>query len=334
MRRVVPALAVWAVLAIGAESASAQTWSPDTLFPESFHDFGTVARGTKLRYTFWLVNTTNSDIKIVGWQPKCGCTEVKVGARDVPPGTRTPIEATLDTTRFPNIKKNSGLTLNIAGPTYAQKDLNVTCFVRGDMLLDPGVADFGNVNRGTKPVMVMNLTYQGGQAGWAIQGAKTISDNVSAEIKGPFQAVGGGVQYQITANVNPSAPAGYLKDEIVLKTNDPSNPAIPISVSANIQAAVVISPGNLVFGRVKAGESVTKEVLVRSSQKFKITDAKSAKTELSAGKVGEVEAPLQKLTITLKAPMRPGPFHAEMQVSTNLKDEPPAKFTAYATVVQ
>ncbi len=334
MRRVISLLAVWGVLAIGTASASAQAWTPDALFPESAHDFGTVARGAKLRYTFWLVNTTNSDIQIVGWQPKCGCTEVKVGARTVPPGTRTPIEATLDTTRFPNQKKNSGLTLNIAGPTYAQKDLNITCYIRGDLLLDPGVADFGIVARGNKPAMVMNLTYRGNQAGWAINGAKTISEHVTAEIKGPFQAAGGGIQYQITANLNPSAPPGTLKDEIVLKTNDPNNPAIPISVSATVQAAVVISPGNLVFGRVKPGQTVTKDILVRSSQKFKITDAKSVRAELSAGKVGEVEAPLQKLTITLRAPMQPGPFNAEMQVSTNLKDEPPAKFTAYATVVQ
>ena len=333
MRREFAVLAVLGTLVIGANSASAQTWTPDALFPESAHDFGTVARGTKLRYTFWLVNTTNSDIQIVGWQPKCGCTEVKVGARDVPPGTRTPIEATLDTTRFQG-RKDSGLTLNIAGPAYAQKDLSLRCFIRGDILLDPGVADFGIVARGTKPVLVMNLTYRGGQPGWAITGAKTISEHVTAEIKGPIQAAGGGIQYQITANLNPSAPPGYLKDEIVLKTNDPAGAAIPISVAANVQAAVVVSPGNLIFGRVKPGQTITRDVLVRSSQKFKITDAKSAKTELSAGKAGEVEAPLQKLTITLKAPMQPGPFNAEMQVSTNLKDEPPAKFTAYATVVQ
>ena len=333
MRRVISLLAVLAILAIGAASASAQAWTPDALFPESSHDFGTVARGAKLRYTFWLVNTTNSDIQIVGWQPKCGCTEVKVGARDVPPGTRTPIEATLDTTRFQG-RKDSGLTLNIAGPAYAQKDLSLRCFIRGDIGLDPGVADFGIVARGTKPALVMNLIYRGNQAGWAIKDAKTISEHVTAKITGPFQAAGGGVQYQITANLNPSAPPGTLKDEIVLKTNDPTSPAIPISVSATVQAAVVISPGNLVFGRVKPGQTVTKDVLVRSAQKFKITDAKSAKAELSAGKAGEVEAPLQKLTITLHAPMQPGPFNAEMQVSTNLKDEPPAKFTAYATVVQ
>ena len=327
-------LAVGATLALtlAATPASAQGWNPDALFHEASHDFGAVARGTKLRYTFWLVNTTNTDIHIVGWQAKCGCTDVKVGARDIPPGTRTPIEATLDTTRFQGVK-NSGLTLNLNGPGYAQKDLNLTCFIRGDILLDPGVADFGAIARGKKSAVVMNLTYLGGKPGWLITGANTIGKNVSAEVKGPFQAAGGGLQYQITATLDPSAPSGYLKDEITLVTNDSSSRTIPISVSATIQAAVVVSPGNLVFGRVKAGETVRKEVLVRSSQKFKITGITSPKGEITASAPADVEGPLQKITITLKAPTQPGPFHAEMQVATNLKDEPPAKFTAYATVV-
>lgn len=335
MRRALTFLAVWATVALGTSFAKAQSWTPDALFPEASHDFGTVARGAKLRYTFWLVNTTNSDIKILGWQPKCGCTEVKVGARDIPPGTRTPIEVTLDTTRFQG-PKASGLTLNIGGPTYAAKDLNLKCFIRGDVLLDPGVSDFGILPRGTSPKVVMNLTYLGGQQGWRITEATTISNHLSAKVDGPFQAAGGGLQYQITATLNPTAPSGYFKDEITLKTNDATAPAIPISVVANVQALVVVSPGNLVFGRVKAGSTVTKDVLVRASQpgqKFKITGTSAAKTELSASTPVETEGPLQKLTITLKAPAVPGPYNAEMQVSTNLKDEPPAKFTAYATVV-
>ncbi len=325
-------LALWASLALTVTPASAQVWNPDALFPEASHDFGAVARGTKVRYTFWLVNTTSSDIHIVGYQAKCGCTEVKIGARDIPPGTRTPIEATLDTTRFQGVK-NSGLTLNLNGPGYAAKDLNLTCFIRGDILLDPGVADFGAVARGKPATIVMNLTYLGGRPGWQITGANTISKNIAAKVQGPFQAAGGGVQYQITTTLDTSTPSGYLKDEITLVTNDPSSKTIPISVSASIQSAVAVSPGNLVFGRVKAGETIRKDVLVRSSQKFKILSATSAKGELTASAPGDVEGPLQKLTITLKAPMQAGPFNAEMQVATNLKDEPPAKFTAYATVV-
>ena len=180
----------------------------------------------------------------------------------------------------------------------------------------------------------MNLTKAGGQPSWRITGANTISKHLSAKVDGPFPNAAGGLQYQITATLNPSAPPGYFKDEITLITNDPASPSIPISVVANIEAAVVVSPGNLVFGRVKAGQTVTKNVLVRSSQSFKILEATSAKTELTAAKGEDADKKIHPLTITFKAPMKPGAYNAEMQISTSLKDEPPAKFTAYATVVQ
>ena len=98
------------------------------------------------------------------------------------------------------------MTLQLNGPGYASKDLNLTCWIRGDVLLDPGVADFQVVARGTTPAIVMNLSYLGGQPGWEITGANTISKNVSAKVTGPFrQSAGGAIQYQITATVDASA---------------------------------------------------------------------------------------------------------------------------------
>src|SRR4051812_48571022 len=97
MRRVPWFLAAWAVLAI--RPAVAESWV-ETIFPERAYDFGTVARGSKIRHAFRLVNRTGQDVRIADWRTKCGCTEVRVGARVIPPGTQTVIEAVLDTTKF------------------------------------------------------------------------------------------------------------------------------------------------------------------------------------------------------------------------------------------
>ena len=77
------------------------------VFPDRAHDFGNVARGSQVRYAFPMVNRSNYDIHIADWQTKCGCTNVKVGARAIPPGTQTTVEATIDTTRFHG-RKDSG----------------------------------------------------------------------------------------------------------------------------------------------------------------------------------------------------------------------------------
>ncbi len=73
-------------------------------FPERSHDFGTVARGSKVRHSFPVVNSTDQPIHIKSYRAKCGCTDVRLGARDIPPGTQTVVEAVIDTTNFHGYK--------------------------------------------------------------------------------------------------------------------------------------------------------------------------------------------------------------------------------------
>ena len=63
--------------------AEAADWT-DAVFPERSHDFGTVARGSKVRHSFKLVNSTAQEIHIASWKTKCGCTDVRVGATGHP----------------------------------------------------------------------------------------------------------------------------------------------------------------------------------------------------------------------------------------------------------
>src|SRR5262245_56668355 len=90
--------------------------------PERAHDFGTVARGSQVRYAFPLVNRSNSEIRIADWRTKCGCTDVREGAKVIPPGTQTTVEATIDTTKFLG-HKPSGLTLIFERPQFVEIDL-------------------------------------------------------------------------------------------------------------------------------------------------------------------------------------------------------------------
>lgn len=331
MRRVLAFLVVW----VGwAAPSPAQSWV-DAVFPEHSYDFGTVARGSKVKHAFKLVNTTNATLHIASWKTKCGCTDVRVGAREIPPGTQTFVEATIDTTRFQGFKP-SGLTLVFDQPQYAEKDLNVTCFIRGDVLLSPGVVDFGPVNRAAGATESLQLSYFGGQTNWGIVKLQTISDHLTArleEIAGTRSQ--GSVQYRLSATLKPGAPIGYFKDEITLVTNDPTIPTVPVFVTGQVQGNVVLTPssGILTLGAVKAGQSVSQSVLIRSAQPFLISDVKPDSDALSATKGAEKPRPIHKLTVTLKAPAQPGPYHGEIAIQTSLNDEPPALLSIFATVV-
>jgi uncharacterized protein DUF1573 len=329
MLRTVVLTVAWVVLA--SSPASAQSWIA-TVFPEQSFDFGTVARGSKLRHSFRIVNTTEQEIHIESWQAKCGCTDVHVGAREIPPGTQTVIDATIDTSRFEGYKP-SGLTLVLDRPSYAVVDLHLTCFIRTDILLNPGQFDFGAVARKSKPTLTMTLTYAGGQPDWQVTKMQTISAYVTAQLRDIGSSPGGQVRYQITATLNPSVPNGIFKDEVVLLTNDASSPRIPISVSANVQSAVTISPSIVNLGRVRAGSVVKKSVLLRSAKPFKVTDIESKSADMTAAATGDTARPLQTVVVTFKAPNRHGPYNAVLEIATDVEDEPTAKLTAFATIV-
>jgi hypothetical protein len=333
MRRVVVCCAAWTALAVS--TARAQSWV-DNILPSRSFDAGTVARGSKVRHAFLLVNRLDQPVHISTWRTKCGCTEVHVGASTIPPGTQTTIEAVLDTTRFLGYKP-SGLTLVLDQPAYIEVDLNLSCFIRGDITMNPGLVDFGVVTRSasTKPAINLSLSYAGGQPNWGITRMQTQSARVSAKLQEQGRSADGQVHYLLTATLDPAGTSGFVKDEITLFTNDTSSPTIPISVVAHVQTAVTVSPSPLILGTVKAGQVVKKKLLVRAGQPFKLTGVKPGKDELTASPDSEADAarPIHTVSLTFKAPAQPGPYNAVVAFETDLKDEPPAKLTAFATVV-
>ena len=108
--------------------------------PGATSDFGIVARGSQIRYTFPVINCTDMEVRILDWKTKCGCTNVRVGSKVIPPGTQTTIEATIDTTRFSG-HKASGLTLTLDRPALTEVDLNMNCFIRLMITLLAGLVD-------------------------------------------------------------------------------------------------------------------------------------------------------------------------------------------------
>jgi len=328
MRRVPILIAAWALLA--THPVVAQSWV-DSVFPERAFDFGNVARGSKVHHTFRLINRTGYEIHIADWRTKCGCTEVKVGARVIPDGTQTSIEAVIDTTKFVG-HKASGLTLIIDQPNFVEVDLNLSCFIRGDITLMPGQVDFGTVQRSSSPKVSLQLSYAGGMPNWQVTKMKTQSNHVKAELKPVGTTIDGQQQFTLTATLYPTVSNGYFKDEITLETNDPSGPTIPISITANVQTAVVVSPSIINLGRVKPGTTITKKVVVRSAQPFKLTTLKANKDELSGKPDPEGARPLHTVDITFKAPDQVGPYNAVFEITTDLKDEPPATLRTFATV--
>ena len=309
----------------------AANWA-DSLFPDPIHDLGTVARGSRIKHRFRLINNSDQEVHITDWQTKCGCTEVKVGARTIPPGTQTFVEATLDTTKFEG-PKSSGVVLNFDRPTATSKDLSFRCVIRGDIQLNPGVVDFGTATRGKAAEQSLLLTYNGGQANWGVFGIETGSPHLvvdAEEVAGSRSS--SSVQYRLVAKLQGTVPLGYFKDEIVLKTNDTNSSLIPISVSATVQGAVTVNPAILTLGTFKPGQQVTREVLLKGSQPFTISSITPTKGDVTASAPGATPQSLQKVTVSFKMPKEPGNYHFLLEFLTSLEKDAPVRLSAFGTV--
>lgn len=333
MRRITVLGLVGLLLSTPIVSGQSADWVASAL-PERAHDFGTVARGSQLRHAFPVVNRSNQDIRIVDWQTKCGCTNVTVGAKLIPPGTQTTIEAVLDTTRFVGYKP-SGLTVRFDQPSFAAVELNLTCFIRGDIVMNPGQIDFGIIRRDKLAPASLTLTYAGGRSDWEITKMNTRSAKVKAELRELNRTADGQINFSVTATLQPGVSNGFFKDEITLFTNDQSSPTIPISVVANVTGAVSVTPSIINFGGVQPGREVTKTVLVRSAEPFTITKLTASNEAVQATETAQGKGPLALHTLKLvfKAPEQTGPNHATLTIATDIKNEPPAVLKTFATVV-
>jgi hypothetical protein len=326
------AVVAWSALMPGLARAVDPNWV-STILPERAYDFGTVARGSQIRHAFELVNRTDTEVRIADTRTKCGCTDVKLGARVIPPGTKTTIEATIDTTKFVGYKA-SGLTLILSYPTYAEVDLNLTCFIRSDIVLNPGQLDFGVVRRGKEiPAATLTLSYGGGSPDWAIQKSKHHSPLVKVEIADQGRSADGQIHYLVTAKLDPEIPTGPFKDEITLTTNDTSGPTIPISLVANVQGAVAVTPGIINSGSVRAGQTVTRPIIVRGAEAFNIEKMTPSRNEIEIKPGTDKYQPLHTVTLSFKAPSEPGPYHATVSLETSLEGEPAAVVKTFATIV-
>ncbi len=320
------------VLLIGGAGPPQADWVASA-FPERSFDFGTVARGSKVKHAFPVVNSTDKTIVIDSWTAKCGCTDVRIGAREVPPGTRTVVEMTLDTTRFDG-KKDSGVTLNLTAPDTRQVELLVQSQIRSDFTITPGYVEFGSVLRNSKPRATLTMNYHGRAANFEVIELKTISAALTAELKTIGRTTTGALQFQLSAELSPEALRdGRFKDEITLITTDPAMPRIPVSVSARIQSTVTASPAVMDLKSVVAGATKEWTVLVRSPKPFRVLGTTVVEGTAAAPAPSVEPKTLHPLKFRFTASVEPGPAHVVIELKTDVANEPPLRLTAFANVV-
>jgi hypothetical protein len=252
--------------AIAAPTLALGGWA-DNAFPIKTHDFGTVAVASKTEFRFPVTNNTGQTIHIQTVRASCGCTTPIVETPYIAPGQTGSIVARFNTDTFRG-KRGATLTVVIDRPQYTEVRLRVDGYIRQDMVFHPGSIDFGKLNQGQSHERSGKILYAG-RDNWSVvevlSSKPWMSVKVNQESRGSQR-----VTYDLVVTLDPSAPAGYFQDELIVVTNDRTMPRVPLVVSGDLQSALSVSPQSIAIGAVKPGESVERQLVVRGREAFTI----------------------------------------------------------------
>jgi hypothetical protein len=321
------ALAVVVLLA-SATASFGQDWARK-MFTETSHSFGTVARGAKAEHKFTFKNLYKEDIHVASVRSSCGCTNPQVLTPTLKTHETGEILAQFNTRAFLG-EKSATVTVTIDQPYYAEVQLQVSGYIRSDVVLDPGYVDFGSLDQGVGAEKKLNISYAGRDT-WEIVDVLSANRHLLAELT-PTTRGSGQVGYQLTVRLKPDAPAGYIKDQLTLVTNDQRSTQIPVDIEGRVLAELTVSPASLLLGVVQPGQTVTKQIVVKGKKPFKITsvtcDAKCFEFTTS-----DDAKPMHLIPVKFKAGDEPGKVNQKIRIETDLGEGAGSEVSAYAEIV-
>jgi hypothetical protein len=321
-------LASWILIGIGTGLVRAAAWT-DALFPQNRHDFGLVPRGAKVKHDFLLVNRMAEPITILNLRPSCGCTSGRASASIVGPGETAVIEAQMDTRNFVGLKSTVlYVAVMTAGGRQAEAGLGVSAQILSDIVLNPGSIDFGTVLRGRPATQVLTIDRINGE-GWRFQRMVSASRALAAQLV-ETSRTGGAVSYSLTVSLKPDVPAGSLRDEIRLISNDPETPSIPILVTARVRGDLTAAPSILALGQVSSAAGVQGRFVIRGSRPFTIQSIEGQGDGFSTSVAPGARQAVHVVTLAYKPEegTTRGEIRRVFRVHSDVPGEPPLDLTA------
>lgn len=326
MRRIL-AFVLPVVLAWGADAA-AQEWAKK-MFETTSHDFGIVARGSKQQYSFVLNNIYKEDVHISGVRSSCGCTTPHVTKERLKTHEQSEITVVYNTKSFLGAK-SATITVTIDEPYYAEVQLSVNGYIRNDVVFQPGAVEFGAVDSGQGATVNVSVSYAG-REDWEINDVRSANEHFEVELQETLRS-GGRVNYDMIVRLKPSAPPGYIHDQLLIVTNDSGASNVSLPVEGQVVSALTVSPASLFLGVVKPGDTVKKRLVVRGNKPFRIVSVKCDDASFTFEKPEGDSKPLHFVPVEFKAGDQPGPIEKKIAIETDLGEGGTAQCVASATI--
>jgi hypothetical protein len=296
-------------------TAAAEEKAPRLTLVEPVKEYGEVAKGDKLDWSFLVKNTGTSDLQIIAAKPGCGCTVADFD-KVIKPGETGKVTAHVDTTNFTGpISKT--VTLETNDPSSPTSTLTIHAVVKPYVEAYP--AGFVRFNQLLGDVSTQTVTlYSEEDEPFEIKDVQVPGDWVKVAYhkvedadRVPNMGKGGQNQYKVDITVGgPDAKIGPMADKIRIMTNSKHSPEYPISVTGVIRPTYRVEPTALNFGEVAVSDAgATRSVLLHSN------DMKTPEQFV----VTKVESNVPSITTAFKPLAQKGDYEVTLQVAKDAK---------------
>ncbi|MCH2127580.1 MAG: DUF1573 domain-containing protein [Pirellulaceae bacterium] len=316
------------VVLLTGNVSSGQEWARK-MFKTRTHDFGVLARGSKPEFIFEVTNEYEEDVHITGVRSSCGCTIPVISQQTLKTWETGQIVCQFDTVAHIGIK-TSVVTVTFDQPFPAEVQLNIRGHVRRDVVMQPGVVEFGKVRRGVTTEKTIAIEYAG-RPDWQIVDVRSTNSNYEVELEESVRT-DERVSYVMLVRLKPTAEPGYLHDRLTLVTNDAKARTIELPVEGRVLSSITVSPASLALGDIPIGEQKSKKIVVRGDQPFRIVNIECEDDSFEF----ETSAEPQRthiLPVTFAAQGKPRKVNERIHIETDLGSGSTAEFLATGNIV-
>ncbi|MGD0382661.1 MAG: DUF1573 domain-containing protein [Thermoguttaceae bacterium] len=299
-----------------------QDWAK-AMFSETSHDYGVVAAGAKVEYKFTIENIYEEDAHIKSVESSCGCTSAKIDKQFLKTWEKATLTAVVNTdTRQYYGRKDTTITVKFDLPFPALVQVHIHAYIRRDVVVQPGVVQFGSVSQGAAVKQNVSVSYAG-REDWRIERVESSNPYLECQATDTSR-VGGVVKYNLLVTLKANAPAGYIQDQLILVTNDvnPRSARVPVPVEGVISQALSVRPSPLFMGVIEAGQPVTKPLVIQGKMPFRITAVRTSDPRFRC-KPPDGAKPVQLLPVTFDAKDASGKITGKIHIETDYPNAKP-----------
>src|SRR5262249_31572766 len=128
-----------------------------------------------------------------------------------------------------------------------------------------------------------------------------------------------GLTYEVTAKMRPDIPVGKWYTDVWIRTDNGTRIRVPVTVE--VESMLTVAPGTLQFDTTKVGTPITKPIVVKGTQPFKIVEVKGGDGTFVAEESAKGEAKATHILKVTFTPGKEGDVAKLLQIITDLKEE-------------